>query len=152
MIRFRNRYSILHQVDQVVEKVQLHRFILDFKIFDSGLINLVKNIVGILKLLTYYKSRSLWICAILSSFFLQLKFELLEKLKGKINSENTLITSSVTLKFCGKNEVPPASDSNVLPILIHSCPEDFSTLDYFNVCECLIFLWFEYQFTKSEFK
>lgn len=65
--------------------------------------------------------------------FWQLKFELLDQLKPKMANENVLKTDKLTLQFCGKNVQPPKADGNLLPILMHSCPEDFSTLDYFNV-------------------
>lgn len=39
----------------------------------------------------------------------------------------------LSIKFCGKDDKPPAANANVLPILIHSCPDDFSTVDYFDV-------------------
>lgn len=37
------------------------------------------------------------------------------------------------MKFCGPDDKLPKVNSNILPILIHSCPEDFSTVDYFDV-------------------
>jgi hypothetical protein len=39
----------------------------------------------------------------------------------------------LSMKFCGKNEDPPTPESYILPIMVHSCPDDFSTLDYFDV-------------------
>lgn len=81
--------------------------------------------------------------------FSQAKFRLLEKLKHgneqKFIPPNTLKTNTITVKFYGKNEMPKARLDNTLPVLLHSCPEDFSTIDYFNVSdfrteEHLIFL------------
>lgn len=37
------------------------------------------------------------------------------------------------VKFFGKNEIPKAALENTLPVLLHSCPDDFSTILYFNV-------------------
>ncbi|XP_055680744.1 biotin--protein ligase isoform X2 [Lutzomyia longipalpis] len=70
-----------------------------------------------------------------NGFFLghhEAKFEMLDKLSTQMGSKNTFKASNLTLKFCGKNdEVPPAS-SSLLPILVHSCPDNFSTVDYFD--------------------
>ncbi|XP_037897765.1 biotin--protein ligase isoform X2 [Glossina fuscipes] len=60
------------------------------------------------------------------------KFELLEKLKEKCDQNNLIHTPKLTLKFCGPNENLPKPANDMLPILIHSCPEDFSTVDYFE--------------------
>ncbi|KAH8291814.1 hypothetical protein KR054_000989 [Drosophila jambulina] len=64
---------------------------------------------------------------------LQSKFELLEKLRLRCSgSDNVISTPKLTLKFCSKDDKPPVANNNVLPILIHSCPDDFSTVDYFD--------------------
>uniref|UniRef100_A0A1A9X1X6 BPL/LPL catalytic domain-containing protein n=1 Tax=Glossina brevipalpis TaxID=37001 RepID=A0A1A9X1X6_9MUSC len=60
------------------------------------------------------------------------KFELLEKLKEKCDQNNLIHTPKLSLKFCGPNESLPKPANDMLPILIHSCPEDFSTVDYFE--------------------
>ncbi|XP_065355202.1 biotin--protein ligase isoform X2 [Calliphora vicina] len=60
------------------------------------------------------------------------KFELLEKLKSSVNGDNVLTTPKLAMKFCGPDDKLPKVNSNILPILIHSCPEDFSTVDYFE--------------------
>ncbi|KRG01256.1 biotin--protein ligase isoform X2 [Drosophila mojavensis] len=61
------------------------------------------------------------------------KFELLEKLRPRCSSnDNVIIMPKLSIKFCGKDDKPPAANANVLPILIHSCPDDFSTVDYFD--------------------
>lgn len=65
-----------------------------------------------------------------------LKFEFLDKLKSKMNSldQNILKLDNLTLQFCRKNDgIPPKATNLLLPILIHSCPEDFSTVEYFDV-------------------
>ncbi|XP_017009977.2 biotin--protein ligase isoform X2 [Drosophila takahashii] len=61
------------------------------------------------------------------------KFELLEKLRLRCSgSDNVIATPKLTMKFCGKDDKPPVANNNVLPILIHSCPDDFSTVEYFD--------------------
>lgn len=62
-----------------------------------------------------------------------MKFEVLEELKSKMETPNMLKLDSLTVKFCGKGEDPPHADVNCFPVMIHSCPDDFSTLDYFDV-------------------
>lgn len=66
-------------------------------------------------------------------FYFQSKFELLDRLKSSMVSENMINTPKLNIKFCDKNETPPKASSTLLPIMIHSCPEDFSTVDYFDV-------------------
>ncbi|XP_068157492.1 biotin--protein ligase isoform X2 [Drosophila tropicalis] len=71
------------------------------------------------------------------AFFLgrhESKFELLEKLRLRCSgADNVIATPKLALKFCGKDETAPMpNNTNVLPILIHSCPDDFSTVDYFD--------------------
>ncbi|XP_015037806.2 biotin--protein ligase isoform X3 [Drosophila pseudoobscura] len=61
------------------------------------------------------------------------KFELLDKLRLRCSGpDNVIATPNLTMKFCGKDDKPPVANNNVLPILIHSCPDDFSTVDYFD--------------------
>ncbi|XP_070491225.1 uncharacterized protein Hcs isoform X2 [Chironomus tepperi] len=61
----------------------------------------------------------------------ELKFEILENLKPFME-DNTLKVDGLSIKFCGKNVDPPSPESYCLPVMIHSCPDDFSTLDYFD--------------------
>lgn len=63
----------------------------------------------------------------------QLKFEFLESLKPEMDSDSLLKGKHVSLKFCGKNVAPPKAEPDLLPVLIHSCPDDFSTVDYYDV-------------------
>ena len=79
----------------------------------------------------------------------ELKNELLELLKPIMESENVLKFDKLSVKFCGKNVKPPMPEAHNFPILVHSCPEDFSTVNYFDVslCPCkflhiLISFWF----------
>uniref|UniRef100_A0A1L8E040 Putative biotin holocarboxylase synthetase/biotin-protein ligase n=1 Tax=Nyssomyia neivai TaxID=330878 RepID=A0A1L8E040_9DIPT len=60
------------------------------------------------------------------------KFEMLDKLSTQMGSKDTFKAASLTVKFCGKNDKVPQATSSLLPILVHSCPENFSTVDYFD--------------------
>lgn len=46
---------------------------------------------------------------------------------------NTLSASNLTMRFCSHREEPPKASAHLLPILINSCPDNFSTVDYFEV-------------------
>ncbi|CAO1443290.1 unnamed protein product [Diamesa serratosioi] len=70
-----------------------------------------------------------------NGFFLgrhELKNELLDLLKPLMESENLLKFEKLSVKFCGKNVKAPMPEAHNFPILIHSCPDDFSTVDYFD--------------------
>ncbi|XP_055701269.1 biotin--protein ligase isoform X2 [Phlebotomus papatasi] len=70
-----------------------------------------------------------------NGFFLgrhEAKFEMLEKLSGQMKTKNTLKATNLTVKFCGKNDQVPPASKILLPILVHSCPENFSTVEYFD--------------------
>lgn len=72
-----------------------------------------------------------------SAYFLgnhEVKQELIDKLKkeGILESNLELKAGNVTLKFCGKGVNPPPATSTLLPVLMHACPESFSTFDYFE--------------------
>ncbi|XP_055375458.1 biotin--protein ligase isoform X2 [Condylostylus longicornis] len=74
-------------------------------------------------------------CVYKNAYFLGMheeKFELLGKLKEFMDSNEIIQTKNIALRFCGKNVTPPKASTNLLPILIHSCPEDFSTVEYFE--------------------
>ncbi|XP_018566189.1 biotin--protein ligase isoform X2 [Anoplophora glabripennis] len=49
--------------------------------------------------------------------------------------ENTLVSDKLTVKFCGKDEKADAPSSSFLPVFIHSCPSNFSTVNYFEALE-----------------
>jgi hypothetical protein len=66
-------------------------------------------------------------------FFPQLKFEVLEQLQSKMEPKNVLKIDGMTVKFCGKNDDVPKAEAHCLPVMMHTCPDDFSTLDYFDV-------------------
>ncbi|XP_057664831.1 biotin--protein ligase [Diorhabda carinulata] len=38
----------------------------------------------------------------------------------------------ISLLFCGKDENPPNTTSNFMPVFIHTCPSNFSTVTYFE--------------------
>lgn len=58
---------------------------------------------------------------------------MIDKLNGSLSTPNTLKVKDLVFKFYGKSEEPPKNVENELPILVHSCPENFSTVDYFDV-------------------
>uniref|UniRef100_A0A182QK98 BPL/LPL catalytic domain-containing protein n=1 Tax=Anopheles farauti TaxID=69004 RepID=A0A182QK98_9DIPT len=62
------------------------------------------------------------------------KVEMLNTLKSTMSRPNVIQTNELTLQFCGKSDntpTSPASDSH-LPVMIFHCPEDFSTVEYFE--------------------
>uniref|UniRef100_A0A182N9Z3 LIM zinc-binding domain-containing protein n=1 Tax=Anopheles dirus TaxID=7168 RepID=A0A182N9Z3_9DIPT len=61
------------------------------------------------------------------------KVEMLDALKSTMIRPNIIQTHELTLQFCGKsdNAPSPATDSH-LPVMIFHCPEDFSTVEYFE--------------------
>lgn len=81
-----------------------------------------------------------------NAFFLgrhELKFGLLDFLKPDYDKNGMLNSRKLALKFCGPDESVPTASTNVLPILIHSCPSDFSTVAYFDVSLlrfCILYL------------
>ncbi|XP_050068411.1 biotin--protein ligase isoform X2 [Anopheles maculipalpis] len=71
-----------------------------------------------------------------NSYFLgkhEAKVAMLDTLKSTMSRPNVIQTSELTLQFCGKGDSTstPASDSH-LPVMIFHCPEDFSTVEYFD--------------------
>ncbi|XP_074099134.1 holocarboxylase synthetase-like protein isoform X1 [Cotesia typhae] len=68
-------------------------------------------------------------------FFLgrhELKLEMLERLKDKMESNDIFKTNKIKLQFCNNTNklVPPSS--SILPIMLHTCPDNFSTIEYFE--------------------
>lgn len=61
------------------------------------------------------------------------KFEILDKLDCSPKSNNLIDTGKMRLQFIGKSETAPKANATFLPIMIHSCPDDFSTIEYFDV-------------------
>ncbi|XP_053661249.1 biotin--protein ligase [Anopheles marshallii] len=71
-----------------------------------------------------------------NSYFLgkhEAKVAMLELLQSTMSRPNVIQTTELTLQFCGKGDSTPvpASDSH-LPVMIFHCPEDFSTVEYFE--------------------
>ncbi|XP_052902221.1 biotin--protein ligase [Anopheles moucheti] len=71
-----------------------------------------------------------------NSYFLgkhEAKVAMLESLNSTMSRPNVIQTTELTLQFCGKGDSTPvpASDSH-LPVMIFHCPEDFSTVEYFE--------------------
>ncbi|KAJ1527555.1 hypothetical protein ONE63_007521 [Megalurothrips usitatus] len=61
----------------------------------------------------------------------ELKQEFLTSLKSQMNG-NSLKNGDLELQFCGKSEKPALASERLLPILLHSCPPTFSTVEYFD--------------------
>lgn len=58
---------------------------------------------------------------------------MLERLKSSMPEANLLRNPRLALRFCNHREQPPMATELLLPVLINSCPENFSTIDYFDV-------------------
>lgn len=67
---------------------------------------------------------------IYSNKIFQLKLELLNNCANI--KENKLELDKYLVSFCGKDIDPEVAVYNKLPILIHSCPSNFSTVHYFE--------------------
>ncbi|XP_034249233.1 biotin--protein ligase [Thrips palmi] len=61
----------------------------------------------------------------------ELKQEFMSSVKSRMNG-NSLKNGDLELQFCGKGEKPPPASARLLPILLHSCPPSFSTVEYFD--------------------
>lgn len=48
---------------------------------------------------------------------------------------NIIKNSKLQLTFCARGIEPPKATAEHLPILVDSCPEKFSTVDYFIVSQ-----------------
>ncbi|KAL1131899.1 hypothetical protein AAG570_011510 [Ranatra chinensis] len=64
----------------------------------------------------------------------EIKHQLLQKLteEGYLDGNMCLKSGDITLKFCGKGVTPSVATSSQLPVLMHACPETFSTVEYFE--------------------
>lgn len=59
--------------------------------------------------------------------------EFLKRLHGHLEGDNVLKMSHITLQFCAAKGVePPKATANFLPVLVHACPANFSTIEYFE--------------------
>ncbi|XP_032674789.1 biotin--protein ligase isoform X2 [Odontomachus brunneus] len=65
------------------------------------------------------------------------KIEVLKKLKSKMQPYDLLKMSQLSIQFCSKfNELQRiAPSASCLPILIHGCPDNFSTTKYFEMLD-----------------
>lgn len=66
-------------------------------------------------------------------FVMQLKQELMDRLKTHLQPENVLKQTDISLKFCGKGITPPDATASLMPVLMYACPDTFSTVSYFEV-------------------
>lgn len=76
------------------------------------------------------------ICSMIQNiqFALQEKFEVLSGLAQQFGTYKSVKSGKLTMQFIGKNEEPTEKPSQTtLPILIHACPDDFSTVNYYDV-------------------
>lgn len=62
---------------------------------------------------------------------------MLERLKDKIDND-ILETSKIKLQFCRAATKPATASSSILPIMLHQCPENFSTIEYFEVVKLIV--------------
>ncbi|KFB52443.1 AGAP001481-PA-like protein [Anopheles sinensis] len=61
------------------------------------------------------------------------KVDILGALKDTMVRPNVIQTTDLTLQFCGKSESSPGPATEThLPVMIFHCPEDFSTVEYFE--------------------
>ncbi|KAL6267955.1 hypothetical protein P5V15_001023 [Pogonomyrmex californicus] len=70
-----------------------------------------------------------------SAYFLgkfEMKMKMFEKLKSKMQENNILKMPNLDIRFYANNEDVQASSANFLPIMMHMCPPNFSTVDYFE--------------------
>lgn len=62
-----------------------------------------------------------------------MKTKMLEKLKAEMKEDNILKVSNLKIQFCASNEDMQLPSINFLPIMMHMCPPNFSTVEYFEV-------------------
>ncbi|XP_015514595.1 biotin--protein ligase isoform X1 [Neodiprion lecontei] len=68
-------------------------------------------------------------------FFLgrhELKLEMLEKLKDRMLPNDIIKTGKLEIQFCGRSTQGISASASVLPVMIHQCPDNFSTVEYFE--------------------
>lgn len=65
--------------------------------------------------------------------FLQLKLEMLDRLKDIMSPNDTLKLPKLELQFCRNNMTTRLASSTFLPIMFYQCPSNFSTIEYFEV-------------------
>ncbi|KZC12067.1 Biotin--protein ligase [Dufourea novaeangliae] len=62
----------------------------------------------------------------------ELKLEMLERLKDKMESNDTLKSVKLKIQFCRSSTSGPSASASFLPIMVHQCPDNFSTIEYFE--------------------
>ncbi|XP_023706545.1 uncharacterized protein LOC111863940 isoform X3 [Cryptotermes secundus] len=63
----------------------------------------------------------------------EMKLEFLNSLHSRLEGDNILKMSQISLQFCtAKGVEPPKATANFMPILVHACPANFSTIEYFE--------------------
>ncbi|KAG7187870.1 hypothetical protein KM043_013851 [Ampulex compressa] len=70
-----------------------------------------------------------------SAFFLgrhELKLEMLEKLGAAMQSNDILQLPNLEIQFCISSTIKCPASSTFLPVMVHQCPENFSTIEYFE--------------------
>ncbi|KAL7289279.1 hypothetical protein TKK_0017213 [Trichogramma kaykai] len=68
-------------------------------------------------------------------FFLgkhELKLEMLKNLKSKMGEKDVIRNSKMEIQFCGTTSNAKPASSMFLPVMVHRCPENFSTVEYFE--------------------
>lgn len=70
---------------------------------------------------------------LLGFIWLQKKLEFLTSIANQLKPENILSMKSVDLMFCGKGATTPEAKDHFLPIKLYDCPQNFSTVEYFDV-------------------
>lgn len=58
---------------------------------------------------------------------------MLERLKEIMAANDTLKMPKLEIQFCRSSTVPRPASALFLPIMIHQCPDNFSTVEYFEV-------------------
>ncbi|KAG5312966.1 BPL1 ligase, partial [Pseudoatta argentina] len=65
----------------------------------------------------------------------EMKMKLFEKLKDRMDKNNILKMSDTEIQFCANKDDAHSPSAKFLPIMMHMCPPNFSTVDYFeNLC------------------
>ncbi|XP_012528696.1 biotin--protein ligase isoform X2 [Monomorium pharaonis] len=62
----------------------------------------------------------------------EMKMKMLEKLHIDMKKNNTLNMSEMEIEFCANNEDAHLPSVNFFPIMMHMCPPNFSTVEYFE--------------------
>lgn len=58
---------------------------------------------------------------------------MLEKLKDRMLPNDLIKTKKLEIQFCGRTTKGIPASASLLPVMIHQCPENFSTVEYFEV-------------------